>query len=176
MPNFCPRPYYNTHIGILSTDKIQNLELFLRECFTMGEITNRILEMLENQEMSQKEFCEKTGVAQSTFTNWKQRETDPPANLIPAISYVLKVSFAYLLTGKEVQGADINRKFAEIRRRYEPISKHYDRCSEEGKKEVVMFAEYAANRWSLEDSIRKAKEYAENYEKQAPSTQSELAK
>jgi transcriptional regulator with XRE-family HTH domain len=141
----------------------------------MGEITNRILETLGNQGMSQKEFCEKTGVAQSTFTNWKQRDTDPPANLIPQISFALKVSFAYLLTGEEKQDAGINKKFAEIRRRYEPISKHYDRCSEEGKNEIIMFAEYASARWGLENSMKKAKEYIEKYEKQAPSTQSGLA-
>jgi transcriptional regulator with XRE-family HTH domain len=98
----------------------------------MGEITNRILETLGNQGMSQKEFCEKTGVAQSTFTNWKQRDTDPPANLIPQISFALKVSFAYLLTGEEKQDAGINKN---LRKSEGDMSRYQNITTDAPKKE-----------------------------------------
>jgi transcriptional regulator with XRE-family HTH domain len=136
----------------------------------MGEITERILRTLENQGMNQKEFCEIIDVAQSTFTNWKTRETDPPSGLIVLIAKTLKVSINFLLTGKDNQDAETNRRFAEIRRKYEPLSKYYDHCSEEGQKEIAYFLEYAVDRWRKEDDIRRQIEEMEDEAISAPSS------
>ena len=117
----------------------------------MAEITERILEILKIRKMSQKEFCEKIGIAQSTFANWKKRQTDPQASLILPIAKTLDVSLTYLLLGnEEEQDTNIHSKFKELMV-YDPVSRYYDRCSEEGKKEIAKFAEYASERWKIEN-------------------------
>ena len=47
---------------------------------------------LEKRGMSQKEFSEKTGIAQSTISDWKRKKTNPSADKIMIISDVLDVS------------------------------------------------------------------------------------
>ena len=54
--------------------------------------------------MSQKEFSEKTGIRQSTISEWKMKHTNPSSEKIMVICHVLKVSPEWLLSGTDTEG------------------------------------------------------------------------
>ena len=71
-------------------------------------ISERIFELLEKQGMSQKEFSEKTGIAQSSISDWKRKKTNPVSDKILIICNVLNVSPYELLGGTDVVGTRSN--------------------------------------------------------------------
>lgn len=62
-------------------------------------ISERIFERLNQLSMSQKEFSEKTGILQSTISEWKKNKTNPSSDKILGICKVLDVSPEWLLSG-----------------------------------------------------------------------------
>ncbi len=70
----------------------------------MRTISDRIFELLKERKMSQKEFSEKTGIAQSSISDWKRKGTNPVADKILIICEVLGVTPYYLLSGVENTG------------------------------------------------------------------------
>lgn len=64
-------------------------------------ISERIFELLKQRGMTQKEFSEKTGIAQSTISDWKRKRTNPVAEKILIICEVLEISPEELLSGVE---------------------------------------------------------------------------
>ncbi len=67
-------------------------------------IRDRIFQKLEEMDMTQKEFSEKTGIPQSTISDWKKKRTNPTAEKIMIICRVLDVRMEWLLSGIEPQG------------------------------------------------------------------------
>ncbi len=67
-------------------------------------ISDRIFELLDKSGMSQKEFSEATGIAQSTISDWKHKHTNPIAEKIMIICEVLNVSPEELLSGADPKG------------------------------------------------------------------------
>ena len=49
--------------------------------------------------MTQKEFAQKTGIRQSTISEWKKNRTNPSSDKILAICKVLDISPEWLLSG-----------------------------------------------------------------------------
>ena len=70
----------------------------------MKTVSDRIFELLKERKMSQKEFAKKTGIAESTVSDWKKKRTNPVSDKILIISEVLGVSPYYLLSGAEHKG------------------------------------------------------------------------
>ncbi|MCI5647860.1 MAG: helix-turn-helix domain-containing protein [Fusicatenibacter sp.] len=70
----------------------------------METISDRIFELLKERRMSQKEFSQKTGIAESTISDWKRKRTNPVSDRILIISEVLEVSPYDLLSGAEQIG------------------------------------------------------------------------
>ena len=68
---------------------------------TMRIISDRIFELLKERGMTQKEFAQKTGIAESTISDWKKKRTNPVSDKILIISEVLGVSPYELLSGAE---------------------------------------------------------------------------
>ncbi|MBQ5320295.1 MAG: helix-turn-helix domain-containing protein [Oscillospiraceae bacterium] len=64
-------------------------------------LINNILDILKDKHKKQSELCTYLGINTSTMTNWKNRDTDPPAKYIIPICEFLSISPYYLLTGKE---------------------------------------------------------------------------
>ncbi|MCR5702339.1 MAG: helix-turn-helix domain-containing protein [Lachnospiraceae bacterium] len=64
-------------------------------------VSEKIFELLNERGMSQKEFSEKTGIAQSSISDWKRKKTNPVSEKILIISEVLGVTPYELLSGIE---------------------------------------------------------------------------
>lgn len=72
-------------------------------------IGERIFKWLEEKKMSQKEFSERTGISQSTISDWKHKKTNPTADKLTVICDVLQISLYELLSdtqGKELRKLD----------------------------------------------------------------------
>ena len=64
-------------------------------------ISERVFSILKEKGISQKEFSEATGIAQSTISDWKRKKTNPASDKIMVICDVLDVSPFELLSGTE---------------------------------------------------------------------------
>ena len=71
-------------------------------------ISEKIFELLEEKGMSQKEFSERTGIAQSSISDWKRKRTNPVSEKILIICDVLDVSPYELLSGTDGEGTRSN--------------------------------------------------------------------
>ncbi len=71
-------------------------------------IGDRIFERLKQIDMSQKEFSEKTGISQSTISEWKSKRTNPTSEKIMIICEVLNCSPQWLLSGIDNNGERSN--------------------------------------------------------------------
>lgn len=68
-------------------------------------ISERIFELIAKRGMSQKEFAEQTGIAQSSISDWKRKKTNPVSEKILIICDVLGVTPYELLSGTDGEGA-----------------------------------------------------------------------
>ena len=64
-------------------------------------ISERIFRYLVEKDLSQVEFSLRTGISQSTISDWKRKGTNPSADKIMIICSVLDISPYELLTGTE---------------------------------------------------------------------------
>ena len=71
-------------------------------------ISERIFELLDKRGMSQKEFSEKTGIAQSSISDWKRKKTNPVSEKILIICSVLDITPYELLGGTDGVGSRSN--------------------------------------------------------------------
>lgn len=71
-------------------------------------ISERIFEMRDKRGMSQKEYSEKTGIAQSSISDWKKKKTNPVSEEILIICSALVVTLHELLGGTEGIGSRSN--------------------------------------------------------------------
>jgi transcriptional regulator with XRE-family HTH domain len=65
-------------------------------------ISERIFEKLKELNITQKKFCELTGIKQTTVSEWKKKNSNPSADKIMVICSVLEVTPEWLLSGTEV--------------------------------------------------------------------------
>lgn len=66
-------------------------------------ISERILKVLKDRNMTQAEFAKQVGIATSTISEWKKRKTNPTADKIMDIYNVLQITPEQLLTGKGIE-------------------------------------------------------------------------
>lgn len=72
----------------------------------MNDILQRILQIMDKREIKASEFCKATGIKQSTFATWKQKNRNPQIEYLPVISDFLGVSQDYL-TGRIVDNVEL---------------------------------------------------------------------
>ena len=65
---------------------------------TIGE---RVIELVRDQGMTQKEFSDRTGIPQSTMSSWKGKKQNPSLDKLKVICDVLRVDPYYLIAGTE---------------------------------------------------------------------------
>ncbi len=71
-------------------------------------ISERIFSILQEKKISQKDFSDRTGISQSTISDWKRKGTNPAADKIMLICDVLGISPYELLSGVE------NNKYVQL--------------------------------------------------------------
>ena len=69
-------------------------------------ISERIFYILEEKGITQKEFSEKTGISQSTISDWKRKKTNPSADKILKICETLNVTPYELLSERSKMVVD----------------------------------------------------------------------
>ncbi len=71
-------------------------------------ISERIFNIMKEKGMSQKEFADKTGISQSTISDWKRKKTNPAADKIIIICETFDMSADELLTGTKNYSRPLN--------------------------------------------------------------------
>ena len=69
---------------------------------------------MEEHKMSQIEFSKKTGISQSTISDWKRKKTNPAADKIMTICEVLEVSPYEILQNSEKSGKIENNDYIVV--------------------------------------------------------------
>lgn len=70
-------------------------------------IIQRILLLLDEKSLKMADLCRHLGINTSTMTNWKKRNTDPPAKYIIPICEFLSVDCEFLLSGQHKKTTEI---------------------------------------------------------------------
>ena len=82
---------------------------------TIGE---RVIELVRERGMTQKEFSERTGIPQSTMSSWKGKKQNPSIDKLKVICDVLKVDPYYLMAGTESNEA-LNNDYVTVYKKEE---------------------------------------------------------
>lgn len=69
---------------------------------TIGE---RVKDLIAEKGMTQKQFSEKTGIPQSTISDWKSKKLNPASDKIAIICEVLEIDPNLLLSGTSAKYA-----------------------------------------------------------------------
>lgn len=97
-------------------------------------VIERIVKILDNRGVSQKELCDKTGIKQQTFSTWKKQYSNVPTDKVIEIADFLKVSLSYLLTGK---GSEEEKQLTE---QEEELLRIFNALSMKGKTALLSYA------------------------------------
>ena len=76
-------------------------------------ISERIYQYLEEKHITQIEFANRTGISQSTISDWRRKRTNPSADKIMDICTALEVTPEQLLSGRgldEKEGLGVLQK------------------------------------------------------------------
>lgn len=60
----------------------------------------KIIKIMDKKRISQKEICTALDISTSTFSNWKNRNTDPPAKYLKPICNYIGISYSDLIEGE----------------------------------------------------------------------------
>lgn len=70
-------------------------------------ISQRIFAILHEQNLSQKDLAQYTGISQAAISSWKSKGTNPSSDKIISICEFLNVEPYYLLTGSPDPGTEL---------------------------------------------------------------------
>lgn len=117
-------------------------------------ISERILKVIKERNMTQVEFAKQVGIATSTISEWKKRKTNPSVDKLMDICNVLQITPEQLLTGvgiedeEEIATAMPESKFTpqDIR-----MVEDYHGLKEEQQKRLLAYMEALKKIESLEE-------------------------
>ena len=117
-------------------------------------ISERILKVLKDRNMTQAEFAKQVGIATSTISEWKKRKTNPTADKIMDICNVLQITPEQLLTGKGIEDEE-NITGTSRASCFTPYDIHlvqdYHGLKEEQQKRLMAYMEALKKIQSLEE-------------------------
>lgn len=117
-------------------------------------ISERILKVLKDRNMTQADFAKQVGIAPSAISEWKKRKTNPAAEKIMDICNVLQITPEQLLTGRGIED-EKTIVAASPESRFTPydiqLIKDYHGLKEEQKKRLIAFMEALKKIESLEE-------------------------
>lgn len=100
-------------------------------------ISEKVFWLIEKNGMTQKEFADKTGISQSTISDWKRKKTNPSADKILKICEVLQVTPYELLAEGSSDTAEKKDYFRALNQEEESLLEGF-RTLEEKQKERVL--------------------------------------
>ena len=116
-------------------------------------ISERVLKVLKERNMTQVEFAKQVGIASSTISEWKKRKTNPTADKIMDICNVLKITPEQLLSGKGIEDEE-EIAAASPESRFTPydiqLIEDFHGLKEEQQKRLVTYMEALKKIESLE--------------------------
>lgn len=95
-------------------------------------IGNRVLVLLRENGLKQKDLAEYLHTKPSTVNGWKAENRNPSSDMIIPICEFLSVSPVFLLTGKQEEDPCSNNELAGVARKLSPT----------GQKELLDYANY----------------------------------
>lgn len=107
-------------------------------------IRDRIFQKLTEMNMTQKDFANKTGIPETTVSDWKKKKTNPTSDKILVICKVLNVTPEWLLSGIEVNGTRSNpASIIAVDRRTEAgeLISTYNSCDAEMQARILGYAQ-----------------------------------
>ena len=117
-------------------------------------ISERILKVLKDRNMTQAEFAKQVGIATSTISEWKKRKTNPTADKIMDICNVLQITPEQLLTGKGIEDEE-NINVTSRESFFTPydsqLVQDYHGLKEEQQKRLMAYMEALKKIQSLEE-------------------------
>ena len=117
-------------------------------------ISERILKVLKDRNMTQAEFAKQVGIATSTISEWKKRKTNPTADKIKDICNVLQITPEQLLTGKGIEDEE-NINVTSRESCFTPydiqLVQDYHGLKEEQQKRLMAYMEALKKIQSLEE-------------------------
>ena len=117
-------------------------------------ISERILKVLKDRNMTQVKFAKQVGIATSTISEWKKKKTNPAADKIMNICNVLQITPEQLLTGKGIEGEE-EIAAASPESRFTPydiqLIEDFHGLKEEQQKRLVTYMEALKKIESLEN-------------------------
>ena len=117
-------------------------------------ISERVLKVLKERNMTQVEFAKQVGIASSTISEWKKRKTNPTADKIMDICNVLKITPEQLLSGKGIEDEE-EIAATSPESRFTPYDiqmiEDYHNLKEEQQKRLMAYMEALKKIESLED-------------------------
>ena len=117
-------------------------------------ISERILKVLKDRNMTQDEFAKQVGIATSTISEWKKRKTNPTADKIMDICNVLQITPEQLLTGKGIEDEE-NINVTSRESCFTPydiqLVQDYHGLKEEQQKRLMAYMEALKKIQSLEE-------------------------
>lgn len=129
----------------------------LRKVNTRGcemTISERILKVLKERNMTQVEFAKQVGIATSTISEWKKRKTNPSVDKLMDICNVLQITPEQLLTGKGIEDEE-EIALATPESRFTPLDiqivEDYHNLKEEQQKRLMAYMEALKKIESLEE-------------------------
>lgn len=81
----------------------RHTRMLRQERLELMNISGKIFELIKEKKMTQKEFGKRTGIPQSTISDWKSKKLNPASDKILIICDVLEVS-PYELLGAAQSG------------------------------------------------------------------------
>ena len=117
-------------------------------------ISERILKVLKDRNMTQAEFAKQVGIATSTISEWTKRKTNPTADKIMDICNVLQITPEQLLTGKGIEDEE-NITVTSRESCFTPydiqLVQNYHGLKEEQQKRLMAYMEALKKIQSLEE-------------------------
>lgn len=117
-------------------------------------ISERILKVLKERNMTQVEFAKQVGIATSTISEWKKRKTNPSVDKLMDICNVLQITPEQLLTGKGIEDEE-EIALATPESRFTPLDiqivEDYHNLKEEQQKRLMAYMEALKKIESLEE-------------------------
>lgn len=117
-------------------------------------VSERIIKVLKERNMTQAEFAKQVGIASSTISEWKKKKTNPTVEKIMDICNVLQITPEQLLTGKGIEDEEeIATAMPESRFTHQDIRivEDYHGLKEEQQKRLLAYMEALKKIESLEE-------------------------